>query len=311
MLLPWDDHSGLGPINGDDLANPRNFTDTIKHYFDKPAYVTIQPGNPAYGIGIRFSVDSPKYEFINKWNIRKREYKLNNRAAYTISLAPMQNSPSAFIIGIAVGSTENQDIELLNQKLERESGIKGIEMSYQNIHQTGITPEFWKLANTKAAKISSDKMSRDFLRTKYLWAPNALALYVPKREMVNAARKIMLRKFGKASVGQEIIWPDGSNMRFLPIKGSNIRNPKTMEIVRKRLAYHIWLKANEITIDTNLVNIHNSIDAFEGKTFAEIVMETTVENQGKARVFNHFNRAWSMNPEAERWGIVSETEFGK
>lgn len=48
-------------------------------------------------------------------------------------------------------------------------------------------------------------MSRDFLRTKYLWAPNALALYVPKREMVNAARKIMLRKFGKASTGQETI----------------------------------------------------------------------------------------------------------
>lgn len=142
MLLPWDDHSGLGPINKDDLANPRNMTDTIKHYFDKPAYVIIQPGNPAYGIGIRFSVNSPKYEFINKWNIRKREYKLNNRAAYTISLAPMQNSPSAYIIGIAVGSTENQDIELLNQKLERESGIKGIEMSYQNIHQSGITPEF-------------------------------------------------------------------------------------------------------------------------------------------------------------------------
>lgn len=84
-----------------------------------------------------------------------------------------------------------------------------------------------------------------------------------------------------------------------------------MEIVRKRLAYHIWLKANKITIDTNLVNIHNSIVAFEGKTFAEVVMETTIENQGEVRVFNHFNRAWSMDHEAERWALSVKSNLVK
>lgn len=87
LLMPWDDNSGLGPIHEDDLANPKNFTDTIRHYFDKPAYVTMQPGTPAYGIGIRFSVNCDKFQFYNKWNIRKREYKVNNRAAYTIAMA--------------------------------------------------------------------------------------------------------------------------------------------------------------------------------------------------------------------------------
>jgi hypothetical protein len=208
MLLPWNDHSGLGPIKEEDLANPKNYTDTIKHYFDKPPYVTIQPGTPAYGIGVRFSVDCDKYEFLNKWNIRKREYKLNDRAAYTINLAPMQRSPTAYIIGIAVGSSENQDVELLNKLLEKATGIKGIEASYQNIHQSGITPEFWKMANNKAIKSSFDKMSREYLRTKYMWAPNGIALYVPKKEMVNAARKIMLRLFGKTINGTDPVWPD-------------------------------------------------------------------------------------------------------
>jgi hypothetical protein len=50
-------------------------------------------------------------------------------------------------------------------------------------------------------------------------------------------------------------------MRFLPIKGSAIKNEKTKEVVRKRLAYHIWLKSHEISIDTNMVNIHDSIAA--------------------------------------------------
>jgi hypothetical protein len=301
LLLPWDDSSGLGPINIEDLANPKNFTDTIRHYFDKPAYVTMQPGTPAYGIGIRFSVNCDKFQFYNKWNIKKREYKVNNRAAYTITMAPMQNSPTAYIIGIAVGSTENQDCELLNKKLEASTGIIGIETSYQNIHQAGITPDFWKMANNKASLINSDKMSRDFLRTKYLWAPNALAIFVPKREMVNTARKTMIKNFGKPLNGTDPVWPDGSSMRFLPIKGSAIRNEKTKEVVRKRLAYHIWLKSHEISIDTNMVNIHDSIAEFEGKTFAEVVLEC--ENESGSRLFSHFNRAWNNDPSQERWAL--------
>jgi hypothetical protein len=64
MMLPWNTHSSLGPIKEEDLENPRNYTDTIKQYFDKPSYVTMQPGTPAYGIGVRFSVNCDKYEFL-------------------------------------------------------------------------------------------------------------------------------------------------------------------------------------------------------------------------------------------------------
>jgi hypothetical protein len=114
LLLPWDDNHGVGPISIDDLANPNTMFDVINYYFDKPNYVNLQPGIPAYGIGVRFSTNLKKYEFINKWNIQKRDYKQQNKVAYTITMAATQKSNKAFIIGIAVGSSEDQDFELLN-----------------------------------------------------------------------------------------------------------------------------------------------------------------------------------------------------
>jgi len=233
VLLPWKENNDCGPINREDLTNPANLNDTIWYYFDKPSYVTLQPGSPAYKIGVHLSVNYDKHEFLDKWNIMKREFKNNHKLVYTINLAPMQKSDKAFIIGIAVGSTEDQDYTLLNERLEKETGIKGIEVSYQSINQAGITQEFWKIANRKAEQTRADKSTREYLRTKFLWAPSALAVYVPTKEMVNMARKIMLKKYGKANNGTDPVWPDGSTMRFLPIKGTIIKNNKTKEIVRK------------------------------------------------------------------------------
>jgi hypothetical protein len=301
LLLPWEQHSHFGPINLDDMANPTNLGENIRKYFFKPYHVNFQPGSPAYGIGLHLSTNLTKHEFLSRWNLKKQEYKQNNRAAYSIAVAPMQKSPNAFIIGIAVGSTEKQDYEILNQKLSAETGIDGIEVSFQNINQAGVTQEFWKYANEKAVAISKDKYSRDHLREKFRWAPNALAIYVPTKDAVNAARKIMLHKYGKPNNGGDPVWPDGSSMRFLPIKGPTIKNEKTRSIVRKRLAYHIWLKANEAVIDTNFVNIHQTIDAFQGLTFSEIVLQTV--NEEDERVFSHFNRSWSNDPGKERWSL--------
>jgi hypothetical protein len=97
------------------------------------------PGVPIYGIGIRFSTNMDKFEFINNWNIQKRQYKEMKKVALTINLAPTQKSNKAFIIGIAVGSSENQDYEVLNKKLQEETGIEGIEVSFQNVNQFGIS----------------------------------------------------------------------------------------------------------------------------------------------------------------------------
>ena len=224
MLLPWVDSDIHSPIALDDLVNPCSMMNTISLYFDKPSRAAWQVGVPVYGVGVRFSTNQEREKFIDTWNMKKREYKATDRVAYNINMAPTQNSPRSFIIGMAVGSTENQDLKLLNKRLEESTGIKGIEASFQNINQYGVTAEFWKIANANALKANKDKTSRDHLRTKYRWAPNAIALFVPTKEVEGIARKIMLHKYGKAKDGIDPIWPDGSSMRFLPIKGSSIRN---------------------------------------------------------------------------------------
>lgn len=73
------------------------------------------------------------------------------------------------------------------------------------------------------------------------------------------------------------------------------------------MAYHIWLKVNEVTIDTNFVNIYDTIDAFEGLSFAEIVLQST--NEENQRVFSHLNRAWSNYPSKECWAISVKTQM--
>lgn len=111
----------------------------------------------------------------------------------------------------------------------------------------------------------------------------------------------MINKYEKSKDGNDPIWPDGSTMRFLPIKGQALKNEKTRNIVRKRLAYHIWLKVNEITFDTNFTNIYDTIEEFDGLTFAEIILQMT--NNENQRVFSHINRSWSQDPSKERWAI--------
>ena len=61
---------------------------------------------------------------------------------------------------MAAGSTEDMDYDSINEGLESIVGIKGIEVSYQNLYQPGITPEFWKIANKKADNTRVPKNSR-------------------------------------------------------------------------------------------------------------------------------------------------------
>ena len=91
-------------------------------------------------------------------------------------------------------------------------------------------------------------------------------------------------------------------MRFLPIKGSPIKNEKTKAIVRKRLAFHIWLKAHEKVIPTNYINIHEGREIFEGKTFAEMVLGVMSETTG-IPLFRHFKQQWSVDIKVARWSL--------
>lgn len=71
LIPPWNETQEMGPINSDDLANPKNLGISIKRYFDKPPYVNWVPRSPVYGIGIPLSSKLGKYEFMNRWNLKK------------------------------------------------------------------------------------------------------------------------------------------------------------------------------------------------------------------------------------------------
>jgi hypothetical protein len=43
----------------------------------------------------------------------------------------------------------------------------------------------------------------------------------------------MLKLYGKTVEGRDPVWPDGSSMRFLPIKGAAIKSEKSKAVVKK------------------------------------------------------------------------------
>ena len=168
---------------------------------------------------------------------------------------------------MAAGSTEEMDYDAINKDLENASGIKGIEVSYQNLYQPGITPEFWKIANKKADNTRAPKTSRTYMNTKYKWAPTGLGVYVSNKDDQTKARKAMMKKFSTLKNGELPVWPGGARMGFVPLKNGYIKSERTRNTVKKRFQYHIWLKTREQTIRTEFKNIHNTIPELKGKTF--------------------------------------------
>jgi predicted CopG family antitoxin len=58
-----------------------------------------------------------------------------------------------------------------------------------------------------------------------------------------------------------------------------------------------------------MVNIHETIEAFEGKTFSDIILELTSSKDRDIRIFNHFKRAWNMDPSKETWDISVKNQY--
>lgn len=160
MVSPWKDDTIYGPINISDLANPQSYTFDIIHYIDKPPYSVIQVDTPLYCIGIKFSINLQPRHFMKKWNMKRQTYRQQNLSSYAISRAPMQKSSTSYLIGIAAGSTEEQDCDIINSRLEQITGIQGIEVSFENISLSDITNKFWSKANSLASATNPSKSSR-------------------------------------------------------------------------------------------------------------------------------------------------------
>jgi hypothetical protein len=58
-----------------------------------------------------------------------------------------------------------------------------------------------------------------------------------------------------------------------------------------------------------MVKIHDTIEAFDGKTFSEIILATAADKTSDIRVFNHFNRVWNMDPTKETWALSVKCQY--
>ena len=94
----------------------------------------------------------------------------------------------AWQVGFCMGSTENQDICQINEKMEELTGVEGAQASFQNVYQQDISPALWKEAEERE-KVGLNP--REVNRIKHALAPAAIMVFVPNRSNVGKARKII------------------------------------------------------------------------------------------------------------------------
>ena len=315
MIMPWEDTTdNLGPLNLQDFnyANKVTIGD-MKKYLDLPFDVKTQgftPGRMEYQIGVRFTTTKDARTFKNAWDLQKKERTSAKKKFIAADLAEHQESPRAYLIGVAAGSTEKMEFKSINEGLAKATGIKNIAVNYQTFHQVGITKPMWNIAYKKADKISDDKRSRIYNQTKYAWAPQGLCVYVTDKSVEREARLKMLELYGECNEdGKLPVWPGGSTMRFIPLKSTYIKNSKTRNKVEKRIKFHIYQKVEEVEIPTMFSNIYDSIESFGGKTFQEMIMQIESKEVQGLKLFRHFNHVWDRDPSLRKWAISTHTRL--
>ena len=310
QILPWDESNNnhSGPVASSDLM--RNSTtvarNDLKFYADVPAS-TIQEGytqgQKIWNMQIHLNTTISPTQFKDVWASKKGDILNAGGIQYmSITMSCIQDAPNSVLIGVAQGSTEGMNEEIINSKLETIVGIPGIRVSYQSIHQPGISKKLWDNANRKADSTKAKRYSRDYLDKKYAWAPEGLGIYVNNVADADAARKKMMTLYGSTDPnGVPPTWPGGECMRFIPLKNSYIKSDKTRAKVDRRFKLHVYLKAQERTVITKFKNINNTIK--EDMTFQEYILNIQSEQVDNFKLFRHFKKIWTPDPKQTVWAL--------
>lgn len=80
------------------------------------------------------STNSTARNFIDHWNSTKKALVANGDLFFAGSLAEIHKPQTGYIVGVAVGSTEDMDYEEINQGIEDIVGMKGVEVRFQNLY---------------------------------------------------------------------------------------------------------------------------------------------------------------------------------
>lgn len=122
-----------------DRSNIKNYIDwKIDREEDK------KPKDYQKNVGIRITSNTHPKMFMWKWQTMQKVCLEHKREFLRIRMDKMQNATSAFQVGMFVGTSSKQNIERLQKEMEQATGIDGIEVSYQDIYQVGVTEDRWK-----------------------------------------------------------------------------------------------------------------------------------------------------------------------
>ena len=167
--------------------------------------------------------------FIWEWQSLRKVCKEQKRDHFAIQMDKVQNSTRAFQVGMFMGTSSKQNIERLQLEMEQATGIKGIEVSYQDIFQVGVTESFWQKMYEKTDIYNRNTPA--WYEVFHKNVPRAICVYVQEPNQVAAARSILSEKFQQENNGQWPRLPDGS----VPLIGTRF-SPKTQEKAIEKIA---------------------------------------------------------------------------
>ena len=113
-----------------DLADVSSIAKSdLKAYVDVPQSSIREgysQGQKIWNVQIHINTTIKNDKFKDIWSSKKRDIVNKGLAFTSITRSCIQDSPKVFIIGIAQGSTEGMNEQLINSKLENVVGIPGI-----------------------------------------------------------------------------------------------------------------------------------------------------------------------------------------
>ena len=260
-------------------------------------------------MGFRINSNLTMDQFIDTWG----KYRKEPGWVY-ITPAEMQESPTAFAVGACQGSSPNMVTELINQKLKSVLGVEtGVEVSFQQIDRKDmghkVISEFWNSANEKAESETPSGVSKN--RTKNLYSPAALVVYVSDLQCKKDVKRLMMQHFGSGKTAQDWAkWPDGSMMRFMPFipPTSNLTNLKK---IKDMMSFQIYTKATETVRDIEVHDIFSVKEYLKGKTFQEAILNIESDVHKGIPAFKHVIKRWTFNPLETRYALTSYGSLSK
>ena len=259
-------------------------------------------GSAKNKMGFRINSNLTLDQFIDSWG----KYRKDEGWVF-ICQAEMQQSPTAYAVGACQGSSPNMLTNIINERLKRLIVTETlVEVSFQQVERRdmgAVVSEYWKNANDKAANNTPSGTSKN--RTKNLYSPAALLVYVSDVRFKKAVKRLMMEKFGSGRTTKEWArWPDGSMMRFIPFLPPT-SNRRSLEKINAMMSHQIFTKANETVRDINVIDIFTPQEYLKGKTLQEVILAIKSDKLQGMSSFKHVVRRWTRDPLEDSYAVTS------